>query len=49
MADEIDLNCLEEAAVRFKRREYREALWQLEKALGRDFIGLSELTPEHLS
>lgn len=39
--DEVDRFCLEEAAARFRRREVREAIWNLEKALGPDFIGLT--------
>ncbi len=44
-----DVHALDEAAARFRRREYREMLWQLEKALGAAFAGLSDLKPEHLA
>jgi len=43
-----DLDALEEAACRLRRREYREALYQLSKALGRDFDALASLRPEDL-
>jgi hypothetical protein len=41
--DEVDWHALEEAQVRFARRDYPETLWNLEKALGRDWLGLSDL------
>jgi hypothetical protein len=41
--DELDEPSLEEAAVRLRRREYREALHELAGALGRDFYGLDDL------
>lgn len=41
--EDIDTAALEEAAVRFARRDYPETLWNLEKALGREFAGLSDL------
>lgn len=42
----IDMYLVDEARSRFMRREYREALWNIEKALGNDFAGLSEIVPE---
>lgn len=44
-----DMHALDEAAARFRRREYREMLWQLEKALGPAFIGLSDIKPEQFT
>lgn len=43
-----DEDALEEARARWSRGEHREALHHLELALGRDFFGLGDLTPEHL-
>lgn len=45
----LDHHALDEAAVRFARRDYRETLWNLEKALGYAFSGLSGLKPEDLA
>jgi len=42
----IDMHCVDEARSRFMRREYRETLWNLEKALGNDFAGLSDIALE---
>lgn len=44
----LDSHALDEAAARFQRRDYREMLWNLEKALGSAFQGLGDLKPEHL-
>ncbi|KQT50310.1 hypothetical protein ASG47_19595 [Devosia sp. Leaf420] len=41
--EEININALGEAAARFARREYEDMFWNLEKALGRRFRGLSDL------
>lgn len=43
-----DTEALDEAAIRWRRGERREALHHLEIALGRDFSGLGDLQPEHL-
>ena len=40
---DVDRYALEEAQVRFARRDCPETLFQLEKALGRGFLGLSDL------
>ena len=42
----IDMHLVDEAHSRFICRDYREALWCLEKALGNEFAGLSDLLPE---
>ena len=42
----IDMHCVDEACSRFMRREYRETLWNLEKALGHNFAGLSDIVLE---
>lgn len=42
----IDMHCVDEARSRFMRREYRETLWNLEKALGTGFSGLSDIDLE---
>lgn len=42
----IDMHCVDEARSRFMRREYRETLWNLEKALGAGFAGLSDIDLE---
>lgn len=44
--DELDPNALDEAAVRFRRRDYTETLWELEKGLGPNFAGLSDFKLE---
>jgi hypothetical protein len=41
--DEVDWHALEEARARFARRDYPDTLYYLEKALGRDFLGLGDL------
>lgn len=41
--EEVNVNALNEAAARFARRDYAETLWNLERALGRKFIGLGDL------
>ena len=41
--DEIDSYSLEEALARFRRRDYPDTLFYLERALGRDWVGLHEL------
>jgi hypothetical protein len=41
--DEIDWHSLEEALARFRRRDYPDTLFHLERALGRDWLGLHEL------
>ena len=43
-----DVAALDEAAVRWRRGDKREALHHLEYALGREFTGLSDLRPEDL-
>jgi hypothetical protein len=43
-----DAHALTEAVHRWQRREYRETLYQLERALGRDFMGLGDMKPEDL-
>ena len=45
--DDIDRHALDEAHARFARRDYPETLFQLEKALGRDFLGLGDLVLGH--
>lgn len=42
----IDMHLVDEARSRFICRDYRETLWCLEKALGNEFAGLSDLLPE---
>lgn len=42
----IDMELVDEARSRFMRRQYREMLWNLEKALGYDFAGLSDIDLE---
>lgn len=44
-----DYGALEEARARWKRGDRREALVQLGYALGRDFMDLGDLRPEHLA
>jgi len=44
-----DPDRLEEAKSRAYRREYKEALYQLSVALGRDFDWLNDIKPEHLA
>ena len=41
--DFVDAASLDEAAARYARGDYPETLWNLEKALGRKFIGLGDL------
>lgn len=41
--DFVDADSLDEAAARYARGDYPETLWNLEKALGRKFIGLGDL------
>lgn len=45
---EINVVDLDEAAARWSRGERKEALHWLELALGREFDGLGDLTPEQL-
>lgn len=45
---EIEANDLTEAAARWSRGDVRETLRFLERALGRDFLGLGEIKPEQL-
>jgi len=47
-ADDGALNSLAEALARWRRGDVREALHQLEHALGTDFHGLGDITPEQL-
>lgn len=39
----VDMSQLDKASARFKRGEYSDALYHLEAALGRDFLGLGDL------
>ena len=41
--DELDWAALAEAQARFARKDYPDTLYHLEKALGRDFLGLGDL------
>lgn len=44
----IDRVALSEAFARWRRREVREALYQLEQAMGGNLHGLGDLKPEDL-
>ncbi|WP_297105235.1 hypothetical protein [uncultured Devosia sp.] len=46
---DIDLTALDEAIVRLQRKQPREALYQLEKAMDGRLSGLADLKPEDLA